>query len=101
MQCLVTFVDDGQRLRNLNSFNALAAVLAGLTTGPVHRLEHTHAGLPQESRQVLQDLIILMSPEAAHRNYREAQKMAEPPSIPYLYVTVYSRVSGMPGRASN
>jgi hypothetical protein len=69
----------------MHNYHTLMAVLSGLNEGPVYRLKHTRAEIPQRWAQTFQELQDLMKAEFSYRSYREELANAQPPCIPYMY----------------
>lgn len=59
-------------------------MLGGLGTSAVHRLKNTFGKLSERSQQELEEIQNEMNPGSSFKNYRDALKKSEPPSIPYL-----------------
>jgi son of sevenless-like protein len=76
------------KLRSLNNFNGLMAILSGLNRGPVYRLRQTVAALEKKKEgrvyRLWQDLVNLTSSDHSYNVVRKALKSVSPPSIPYL-----------------
>lgn len=93
------------RLRILNNYNTLYAVLSGLASGPIHRLRHTRA-LVQENRELHKrhlSLTRLMSPDRASAAYRLALENSSGRIIPFIGVHLHdilSTADGNPSRRS-
>lgn len=77
-----------QKLRAINNFNGLMAILSGLNRGPVYRLKQTLAELEKKKEgrvyRVWQELVALTSSDHSYNVIRKAIKSVSPPSIPYL-----------------
>lgn len=77
------FLGIAHRCRELNNFNSMMGIFAGLTSSSVSRLKKTWELVPQDLvSRFEQDCSILFS-----KNYkllRDAVKQSVPPSLPYL-----------------
>eukprot|EP01027_Heterolobosea_sp_BB2_P014149 GEZU01020363.1.p2 GENE.GEZU01020363.1~~GEZU01020363.1.p2 ORF type:complete len:197 (-),score=83.41 GEZU01020363.1:63-653(-) len=73
-----------EKLRALNNFNSLQAVLSALSTTAVSRLKVTQEELPRELQQSLASLLELMNSKRNWKAYRDAIHAAPPPRIPFL-----------------
>eukprot|EP00301_Raphidiophrys_heterophryoidea_P001121 c10558_g1_i2.p1 GENE.c10558_g1_i2~~c10558_g1_i2.p1 ORF type:complete len:1111 (-),score=334.95 c10558_g1_i2:222-3554(-) len=73
-------------LYHLQSYNTLKACLAGLNMAPVFRLKHTKANMSKAVINLVGEMEASMSPEKAHKRYRELISEADPPCIPFLGV---------------
>jgi len=73
-------------LYHLQSFNTLKACLAGLNMAPVFRLKYTKANMSKAVTAVVAEMEASMSPDKAHKRYRELIGDADPPCIPFLGV---------------
>lgn len=81
---LSKFIHIAQELRNLNNYNSLMAVLAGINATPVHRLSHTFESLEENTLEILDHLNELMKTENSYSNYRKAFSESQIPTIPYI-----------------
>lgn len=75
---------DVQKLRQLNNYNALGAVLAGINGTAVHRLAQTRDLVPQQSQKQFMRLEILMGTQRGHFAYRLAWTNTSTERIPFL-----------------
>ncbi|TIC97861.1 Ras guanine nucleotide exchange factor A [Colletotrichum higginsianum] len=83
-QMLEKFMNIAQKLRRLNNYNGLAAILAGINGTAVHRLSQTWALVPPESQKSFAKLGILMGTQKSHFAYRLAWENSPLPRIPYI-----------------
>ncbi|KAI8258958.1 hypothetical protein K4K58_002942 [Colletotrichum sp. SAR11_239] len=83
-QMLEKFMNIAQKLRRLNNYNGLAAVLAGINGTAVHRLAQTWALVPPEAQKSFAKLGILMGTQKSHFAYRLAWENSPLPRIPYI-----------------
>jgi len=77
-------IDIANQLFNLNNFNTLMSIIAGLNLTPIHRLKKTTSKISNDRKKILEKLHQLMSPDAAYKNYRSALKSSSAPFLPYL-----------------
>ncbi|KAL2753713.1 hypothetical protein ACRALDRAFT_2044057 [Sodiomyces alcalophilus JCM 7366] len=83
-QMLEKFMGIATKLRRLNNYNGLAAVLAGINGTAVHRLAQTWALVPSEKKKAFAKLGILMGTQKSHFAYRLAWENSPLPRIPYM-----------------
>ncbi|WYZ37493.1 hypothetical protein EsH8_II_000999 [Colletotrichum jinshuiense] len=83
-QMLEKFMNIAQKLRRLNNYNGLAAVLAGINGTAVHRLSQTWTLVPPDSQKSFAKLGILMGTQKSHFAYRLAWENSPLPRIPYI-----------------
>ncbi|KAL8337102.1 hypothetical protein RB601_008558 [Gaeumannomyces tritici] len=81
---LEKFVQIAARLRVLNNYNGLAAVLAGLNSTSIYRLSQTWSLLSLDSEKRFKSLSKLMATEMSHARYRLAWENSPMPKIPYI-----------------
>ncbi|KAI1886192.1 hypothetical protein AGOR_G00211460 [Albula goreensis] len=67
--------------RNLNSF---FAIIMGLNTAAVSRLNQTWEKVPGKFKKLFSELETLTDPSLNHKAYREAFKKMKPPKIPFM-----------------
>ncbi|XP_064204038.1 rap guanine nucleotide exchange factor 5b isoform X1 [Anguilla rostrata] len=67
--------------RNLNSF---FAIIMGLNTAAVSRLNQTWEKVPGKFKKLFSELDMLTDPSLNHKAYREAFKKMKPPKIPFM-----------------
>lgn len=75
--------------RELNNFNALTSVVAGLTMGPVFRMKKTWLALDKsypKLREQYNQCIDVVSPKGQYANYRKVLRTTLPPLIPFMGV---------------
>ncbi|OZJ04885.1 hypothetical protein BZG36_02509 [Bifiguratus adelaidae] len=73
-------------LRDMNNYNSLMAILAGINCVSVLRLKHTRNQVASTTLAQFEALERLMSPLRSFRAYRQAVDTSKPPGIPYLGV---------------
>jgi hypothetical protein len=81
---LEKFIAICRLLREMNNFNSLMAVSAGLNLSPVHRLKKAWEALHPSSRQLWDDVQQLLAPQQSFKEYRAALRTVQPPCLPYL-----------------
>lgn len=72
------------KLRQLNNYNGLAAVLAGINSSAIHRLTQTRALVPADVQKRFARLVLLMSTQKSHFAYRLAWENSSLPRIPFI-----------------
>lgn len=83
-QMLEKFMRIALKLRQLNNYNGLAAVIAGINGSAVHRLAQTRALVPAECQKRFMRLELLMSTQKSHFAYRLAWENSSLPRIPFI-----------------
>lgn len=83
-QMLDKFMSIALKLRQLNNYNGLAAVLAGINGTAIHRLTQTRALVPVEVQKRFARLVILMGTHKSHFAYRLAWENSPLPRIPFI-----------------
>jgi son of sevenless-like protein len=73
-----------ERCYELNNFNALTAILAGLNSAPIHRLKRTLESLSHKSIETMSRLKRVMESGKNFSLYREHLHKANPPCVPFL-----------------
>jgi hypothetical protein len=81
---LEKFMRIARKLRELNNYNGLGAVIAGVKSTAVHRLSATRELLPPSVGKDWLKLEILMAPSRSHFAYRLAWENSSSERIPYL-----------------
>ncbi|KAL7799717.1 ras guanine nucleotide exchange factor domain-containing protein [Trichoderma ceciliae] len=81
---LEKFMNIALKLRQLNNYNGLAAVLAGINGTAIHRLAQTKALVSQETYKKFARLVILMGTQKSHFAYRLAWENSPLPRIPFI-----------------
>jgi len=72
------------KLRLLNNYNGLAAVLAGINGSAIHRLAQTRALVPADVQKRFARLVLLMGTQKSHFAYRLAWENSSLPRIPFI-----------------
>ncbi|KAK5119278.1 hypothetical protein LTR85_007634 [Meristemomyces frigidus] len=81
---LEKFMRIARKLRELNNYNSLGAVIAGINSSYVQRLAATRELIPQNVGRDWARLEILMGPSRSHAPYRMAWENTSTERIPYL-----------------
>ena len=81
---LEKFMNIALKLRQLNNYNGLAAVLAGINSSAVHRLAQTRALVPADVQKRFARLVLLMGTQKSHFAYRLAWENSSLPRIPFI-----------------
>ncbi|KAK4202553.1 putative Rap guanine nucleotide exchange factor [Triangularia verruculosa] len=82
--CLERFMLIALRLRQLNNYNGLAAVLAGINGTSIHRLSQTRQLVSTETQKKFARLVLLMGTQKSHFAYRLAWENSPLPRIPFM-----------------
>ncbi|XP_029141329.1 RAS guanyl-releasing protein 4 [Protobothrops mucrosquamatus] len=80
------FIHVTQKLRQLQNFNTLMAVVGGLCHSTIARLKETHALLPSEVTKVLAEMTELLSSSGNYGTYRRAYADCKDFKIPIVGV---------------
>ncbi|KKK24373.1 hypothetical protein ARAM_000857 [Aspergillus rambellii] len=83
-RALEKFMSIAQKLRRLNNYNSLGAVIAGINGTPVHRLNQTRELVPVQAQKAFMRLVILMGTQKSHFAYRLAWDNSFGERIPFL-----------------
>ena len=83
-KALEKFMQVAWKLRHLNSYNSLGAVIAGINGTAVHRLSQTRELIPPEAQKQFMRLEILMGTQKSHFAYRLAFGNTSKSRIPFL-----------------
>ncbi|GAM38145.1 hypothetical protein TCE0_033f08651 [Talaromyces pinophilus] len=78
------FMNIASRLRRLNNYNSLGAVMAGINGTPVQRLAQTRDLIPPSVQKDFLRLVILMGTQKSHFAYRLAWDNSFGERIPFL-----------------
>jgi len=82
--CLEKFMVVAQKLRQMNNYNGLAAVLAGINDTAIHRLTQTRTLVSAEVQKRFAGLVLLMGTQKSHFAYRLAWENSPLPRIPFM-----------------
>ena len=94
---LEKFMSIGRKLRQLNNYNALGAIIAGVKSTAIHRLGATRELIPPNIGKDWMKLEILMAPSRSHFAYRLAWENTNSERIPYLPLLRRDLVSATEG----
>ncbi|KAF2839551.1 ras GEF [Patellaria atrata CBS 101060] len=94
---LEKFMKVARKLRELNNYNALGAILAGINGTAVHRLSATRDLVSTAVQKDFMKLEILMSTQKSHFAYRLAWENSSAERIPYLPLLRRDLVSASEG----
>lgn len=83
-QVLEKFMNIALKLRQLNNYNGLAAILAGINGTAIHRLSQTRNLVPADVQKRFARLVILMGTQKSHFAYRLAWENSPLPRIPFI-----------------
>ncbi|ORY64369.1 ras guanine nucleotide exchange factor [Pseudomassariella vexata] len=83
-QMLEKFMNIALKLRQLNNYNSLAAVLAGINGSAIHRLAQTRCLVPADVQKRFARLVLLMGTQKSHFAYRLAWENSPLPRIPFI-----------------
>ena len=83
-KALEKFMQVAWKLRHLNNYNSLGAVIAGINGTAVHRLSQTRELIPPEAQKQFMRLEILMGTQKSHFAYRLAFGNTSTSRIPFL-----------------
>ncbi|KKZ62301.1 hypothetical protein EMCG_03273 [[Emmonsia] crescens] len=83
-QALEKFMNIAMKLRQLNNYNSLGAVIAGLNGTPVFRLTQTRELVSPTVQKQFMSLVILMGTQKSHFAYRLAWENSFSEKIPFL-----------------
>lgn len=81
---LGTPANRGQKLRQLNNYNSLGAIIAGINGTAVHRLTQTRELVSHQAQKDFMRLEILMGSQKSHFAYRLAWENTSSERIPFL-----------------
>ncbi|KAG9248196.1 ras guanine nucleotide exchange factor domain-containing protein [Calycina marina] len=81
---LEKFMTIALKLRLLNNYNGLAAVLAGINGSAIHRLATTRSLVPADIQKRFARLVLLMGTQKSHFAYRLAWENSSVPRIPFI-----------------
>lgn len=83
---MAKFIKIAEHLRDLNNYNSLMAIIAGLSFSSVFRLRWTREEMPAQTQKTMKELEQIMSSESSFKVYRHRLAASDPPCIPYLGV---------------
>lgn len=94
---LEKFMRVARKLRELNNYNALGAIIAGVNGTAVHRLQQTRDLVPPALARDFMKLEILMGTAKSHFAYRLAWENSPGERIPYVPLLRRDLVSALEG----
>ncbi|KAJ6229147.1 guanine nucleotide exchange factor [Anaeramoeba flamelloides] len=80
------FIKVAEHMKNLNNFNGLMAIIAGLDNSAIFRLKHTWDEVSKQLKDKFLALKEIMKSSGSYSNYRQYLHSINPPCIPYLGV---------------
>mmetsp|Transcript_17426 Transcript_17426/g.44379 ORF Transcript_17426/g.44379 Transcript_17426/m.44379 type:complete len:1036 (-) Transcript_17426:126-3233(-) len=86
---VIKFLTIAQHLLNMNNYNTLMGIVAGLNLSAVSRLKFTFEEVKRQQPKLLEKfktIETLMSPQGSFKNFRNALHKSKCPAIPYLGV---------------
>eukprot|EP00026_Physarum_polycephalum_P009956 Phypoly_transcript_10097.p1 GENE.Phypoly_transcript_10097~~Phypoly_transcript_10097.p1 ORF type:complete len:431 (-),score=72.76 Phypoly_transcript_10097:49-1284(-) len=86
VKIMAKLISIAKHLQNLNNFNSLVSVLAGLNKASIHRLRVSRGDLPKQSQETFRELEEVMNVNSAYKTYRGLLHNVNPPCIPFLGV---------------
>jgi son of sevenless-like protein len=78
------FVMTAEHCRSINNFSTMAAIMAGLNSTPIRRLQRTRSLLSAKTMAAFDDLDKTLDSGKNFAGYRERLKRVDPPCIPFL-----------------
>jgi len=78
------WIQVAEHSRELNNFNAMNCIVAGLNLAAIHRLNKTWAEIPKRHKQMFDQMCNLTSTAGSYKNMREALANMVPPVVPYI-----------------
>ncbi|XP_064157196.1 RAS guanyl-releasing protein 1-like [Anguilla rostrata] len=92
-QVFTKFIHVAQKLRSLQNFNTLMAVIGGLCHSCISRLKDTASLLPQDVTKTLSELTELLSSRGNYRAYRQVYRECSGFKVPILGVHLKDLIS--------
>eukprot|EP01126_Amoeba_proteus_P061990 TRINITY_DN8370_c0_g1_i1.p1 TRINITY_DN8370_c0_g1~~TRINITY_DN8370_c0_g1_i1.p1 ORF type:complete len:216 (-),score=35.43 TRINITY_DN8370_c0_g1_i1:475-1122(-) len=85
---ITRFITIAQYLKDLNNYNTLMGIIAGLNYGPVSRLKHSFSSL-KKNKQTLLDLQDMLNPTGAYKKLRALTEAAAGRSVvPFIGISL-------------
>jgi hypothetical protein len=81
---LSRFIKIAGKLREINNFHSMMAIVLGIESPPVSRLKKTWEGVKSANMKTLEELKQMTHPARNHEVLRAALKMVTEPCIPWL-----------------
>eukprot|EP01132_Coremiostelium_polycephalum_P005608 gene5608-6979_t len=83
---MARFMKIAEHLKNMNNYNSLMAIIAGLNFSSVYRLKYTRDEVSAQTLRSYMELEKIMNSEGSFKNYRQRLHSTSPPCLPYLGV---------------
>lgn len=84
VQLLKKFIKIAAHCKAQRNLNAAFAIIMGLNTAAVSRLNQTWEKVPGKFKKLFSELELITDPSLNHKAYREAFKRMKPPKIPFM-----------------
>ncbi|XP_034016644.1 rap guanine nucleotide exchange factor 5 [Thalassophryne amazonica] len=84
VQLLKKFIKIAAHCKAQRNLNSAFAIIMGLNTAAVSRLNQTWEKCPGKFKKVFSELELITDPSLNHKAYREAFKRMKPPKIPFM-----------------
>jgi len=85
---VIKFIKIAENLKQLKNFQTLFAVLSGLNSPQITRLQQTLLEIPQKTKEILNDMLSIMSKDNSYKAYRELLRTSALPCLPFLDVVL-------------
>jgi len=82
------FIKVAEQLRNMNNFNTLIALVAGLNMASVARLKFSWQKVAPQAQELLKSYQELFNPSLSFSSYRKVQSSSRVPVLPYIGVSL-------------
>uniref|UniRef100_A0A673FZ20 Rap guanine nucleotide exchange factor 5-like n=1 Tax=Sinocyclocheilus rhinocerous TaxID=307959 RepID=A0A673FZ20_9TELE len=84
VQLLKKFIKIAAHCKAQRNLNSSFAIIMGLNTAAVSRLNQTWEKVPGKFKKLFSELELLTDPSMNHKAYRDAFKKMKPPKIPFM-----------------
>ncbi|XP_077446301.1 rap guanine nucleotide exchange factor (GEF) 5a [Stigmatopora argus] len=84
VQLLKKFIKIAAHCKTQRNLNSAFAIIMGLNTAAVSRLNQTWEKCPGKFKKLFAELELITDPSLNHKAYREAFKRMKPPKIPFM-----------------
>ncbi|TMS17997.1 Rap guanine nucleotide exchange factor 5 [Larimichthys crocea] len=84
VQLLKKFIKIAAHCKAQRNLNSAFAIIMGLNTAAVSRLNQTWEKCPGKFKKLFSELELITDPSLNHKAYREAFKKMKPPKIPFM-----------------
>uniref|UniRef100_A0A3Q2ZFH0 Rap guanine nucleotide exchange factor (GEF) 5a n=1 Tax=Kryptolebias marmoratus TaxID=37003 RepID=A0A3Q2ZFH0_KRYMA len=84
VQLLKKFIKIAAHCKTQRNLNSAFAIIMGLNTAAVSRLNQTWEKCPGKFKKLFSELELITDPSMNHKAYREAFKRMKPPKIPFM-----------------